>query len=149
MQKNKDKITRDYEKAYDKYEDEFKDIYEEGNHQFLFSEDRMRYKQMVQDVNLGRMDPPVAYDDGDQSPVSGKDAPILHAKWGLYHDYCPFRCRWLSELCMNLWGGKYDKVMEILENKTDEEIEMLMKKRESFALTGVLTHVVQGAKIFS
>ena len=35
----------------------------------------------------------------------------------------------------------------ILEDKTEDEIQMLMKKRESHALAGVVSHVVNGAML--
>ena len=103
---------------------------------------------MIEDVIHGRKDPPVAYNDGDQSPVSGDEATMLSNKGLSYADNSPGQLPWMSELCRVLWYGYNRGLMEILKNKTSEEIKILMKKRESFALTGVVTHVVQGAHVF-
>ena len=67
------------------------------------------------------MDPPVTYDDGDQSPLKGEKAQFLRNQWAEGMDYNPSTNPWVSDWCKVLWCGDYQGMMDILRNKTEEE----------------------------
>ena len=71
---------RKYEKDYEKYEEELanKAEFDFLNPVMMRFEDNLKeYKQHLEEVVATTVDPPVSYDDGDQSLVSGRDVRIL------------------------------------------------------------------------
>ena len=104
------------------------------------------FQEKYQDVLHGRMDPPVSYDDGDQSPLKGEKAQFLRNQWAEGMDYNPSTNPWVSDWCKVLWCGDYQGMMDILRNKTEEETKKLLMKRETFLSVCSVLHVVIGAK---
>ena len=103
------------------------------------------------DILSGKMQPPVTYDDGDQSPVTDYHGQqIMRAKWvTCFSDYNPLATPWMSDWSRVLFCGDYEGMMDILKDKTEEEVQMLLKKREHFGSFGALFHLVFGASLVS
>ena len=95
----------------------------------------------------GRMDPPVTYDDGDQSLVTDeREQVLLRIEWSTYlENFFPLETPWLSDWSRILFSGEYQDLLDILKHRSDKDIQMLLKKREHFASLSALFHLVNGA----
>ena len=89
------------EKIRLKHEDfDFLDVLEPKYKNALVTQSKQSaksFQEKYQDVLFGRMDPPVSYDDGDQSPLKGEAAQFLRNQWAEGMDYNPTNNPWLSD----------------------------------------------------
>ena len=98
-----------------------------------------RLTRTVDDVQRKR------FDEGDQSPLTGREALNLQNQWQMGFDYSPLNpfSHWMKVI----YTGNYDGMMSILEGKSDMEVMMLLGMRESLMNVPALLHVVCGAKV--
>ena len=115
------------------------------------SEIQESLKLRIADISNGKMDPPVSYDDGDQSPMMDfLPQMFLKIEWVHYTiDYYPMAQPWMSDWSRVLFTGNYQQMMDILEEKSEEETERLLNKRESFASLGKPSQIYQRKGRFS
>ena len=85
------------------------------------------------------------FDEGDQSPLTGREALNLQNQWQMGFDYSPLNpfSHWMKVI----YTGNYGGMMSILEGKSDMEVMMLLGMRESLMNVPALLHVVCGAKV--
>ena len=92
--------------------------------------------------------PPLSYEEGDQSPLSGEASQLLRYQWASGMDYRPqdpvffYLSPWLKAL----YSGDYDGMMKILEDKNDGEISKLLTARETLYNIPAIFHVIIGAR---
>ena len=86
-----------------------------------------------------------SYDEGDQSPLVGRDAWILQRQWSHKMDYNPLKpfSRWMKVI----YTGDYERMMDIVHNTSD--VTKLLSMRESLMNVPALIHVVLGATTLS
>ena len=82
-----------------------------------------------------------SYDEGDQSPLVGRDAWILQRQWAHKMDYSPLApfSRWMKVI----YTGNYEGMMDILHKTSD--VTGLLSMRESLMNVPALMHVVLAA----
>ena len=82
-----------------------------------------------------------SYDEGDQSPLVGREAWILQRQWSHKMDYSPLYpfSRWMKVI----YTGNYEGMMDILHKTPD--VPKLLSMRESLMNVPALHHVVLGA----
>ena len=85
------------------------------------------------------------FDEGDQSPLIGREALNLQNQWQQGFDYIPTNpfSQWMKVIFL----GNYEGMMNILEGMSDIEVMMLLGMRESLMNVPALLHVVCGAKV--
>ena len=83
-----------------------------------------------------------SYDEGDQSPLVGKDAWILQSQWSHRMDYTPINP--FSPWMKAVYTGNYEGMIYILHNAPD--VKKLLSMRESLMNIPALLHVVMGAR---
>ena len=98
-----------------------------------------RLTRTVDDVQRKR------FDEGDQSPLTGREALNLQNQWQMGFDYSPLNP--FSHWMRVIYTGNYGGMMSILEGKSDMEVMMLLGMRESLMNVPALLHVVCGAKV--
>ena len=92
------------------------------------------------------LEPPITFDDGNQSPISdSNEYDLLRIEYVTYlTDYNPLNVSWMSDWSGVLFCGVYEGLMDILKDKTVEDIQLLLNMREHFASFGALFHLVTG-----
>jgi len=108
---------------------------------------RIRMEKII----AGLLPVPLSYEDSDQSPVKGDKAQYLRSQWGGKMDYRP-ECEeiwYLSDWLHSIYMGDMEMFLEELEGKSEDEVQKLMKMRETMMNVGVLFHVIEGATVFS
>ena len=105
------------------------------------------YQAKVWKVITGEEDPPVYYEDAEQTPMKrdSQKAKLFIEEWFHSIKYDPLLSSWLSDWCRVLMCGDFQGMMNILKDMSEEEIAKLLKKRESFAQVGAVFHVIMGA----
>ena len=156
LDEKEDAVNIAKEKAIDKFHEiTLEDLPETAWHGPTRKEELIKYRNEAKasmirkhnDILLGKIAAPVFYDDGDQSPVTDSYGQmLLRIEWSQYFNQVnPIISPWLSDWSLVLFCGEYQGMLEILSNKTEEEIKMLLKKRESYANLGSVYFVVIGA----
>ena len=105
----------------------------------------------ISEIMSGVRPPPVSYDDGDQSPLSGERAQFLRNQWSNGMDYAPYEpiIHYLSSWLKVIYSGDYDSMMEMLDNKSEAQIKKMIDRRESLMNFSAIFHVVVGARVFA
>ena len=105
--------------------------------------------QKVADILSGVIPVPVSYDDGDQSPLSCRKDQFVRTLWGGGLDYNPDNPRLVyhSEWMRTIFRGDYKGFLEMIKDKNDEELKMLIAKRETLMNKSAIFHVVSGARV--
>ena len=85
-----------------------------------------------------------SYDEGDQSPLVGRDAWILQKHWSTKMDYSPFN-PFLSKWMKVIFTGNYKAMMDILRKTPD--VKKLLSMRESLMNVPAVIHVFRGATL--
>ena len=85
------------------------------------------------------------FDEGDQSPLTGREALNLQNQWQMGMDYTPTNP--FSQWMKVIYTGNYEGMMNILEGMSDIEVMMHLGMRESLMNIPALLHVVCGAKV--
>jgi len=105
------------------------------------------FKAKLMKIVTGRIPVPISYEDSDQTPLKGDEAQYLRAQWSRGMDYIPDNpYGYLSSWFRCIYDGDIAAFMEHLRNKSDEEVKMMLRKRESMLNVGALVHVIQGAR---
>jgi len=90
---------------------------------------------------------PVSYEDSDQTPLTGLEAKILKHMWAGGMDYSPHaKGTHLSDWCVTLWRGDYNKMMTFIQGIQGEELTQQLEIRESYMHMSSIFHVIQGAR---
>ena len=78
------------------------------------------------DILNGRMEPPVSYDDGDQSPVlDDRGQHLLRIEWATYvENFFPLQTPWMSDWSCMLFLGDYQRLEYTLKHLSDGEINV-------------------------
>ena len=105
----------------------------------------------ISDIINGRQPPNISYDDGDQSPLSGKSGQYLRNQWSTGMDCVPHEpiFYYLSSWLKVIYSGDYDSMMEMLQDKSKAEIKKMIDRRESLMNISAIFHVVVGARTFA
>ena len=82
------------------------------------------------DILEGRIPPNVTYKESDQSPVKGEKALLLSEELGTGFDYNPEFAH-LSDWLRTLYRGDYEKFMYIIRDMPEDELKILLSKRET------------------
>ena len=98
-------------------------------------------KKRVDDILDGVTQPHESYEEGDQSPLAGREAFVLALEWHSYLDYYPFAYH-MSDWCTAVFCGDY--YYSLYRVMRDRELLLL---RESLLNVSAIFHVVMGAKI--
>ena len=85
------------------------------------------------------------YDEGDQSPLTGREALNLQNHWDMGMDYTPTNP--FSQWMKVIFVGNYEGMMNILKGMSDIEVMLHLGMRESLMNFPALLHVVCGAKV--
>ena len=87
-----------------------------------------------------------SFDEGDQSPLVGREALILMNQWQRGMDYNPTNP--FSQWMKAIYTGNYEGVMDLLRRlcNTQSDVTNLLSMRESLMNVPALLHVVMGAK---
>ena len=104
--------------------------------------------QKVSDIMSGVIPVPVSYDDGDQSPLSGRKDQFVRTLWAGGLDYNPDNPRLVyhSDWMRTIYRGDYKGFLEMIKDKKDEELKMMIEKRETLMKKSAIFHVVSGAR---
>jgi len=104
--------------------------------------------QQVKGILCGSVPIPISYEDSDQSPVSGATGEFVKNIWAYSMDYVPYNPMYfhLSDWLKTIWSGDYEGFLKILENNQAEELDCMLKKRETLLNIGAIFHVVIGAR---
>merc|ERR1719452_37143 len=102
----------------------------------------------VASILSGVIPVPVSYDDGDQSPLSGRKDQFVRTLWAGGLDYNPDSTffAYHSDWMRTIYRGDYKGFLEMIKDKKDEEIKMMIAKRETLMNTSAIHHVVSGAR---
>ena len=103
-------------------------------------------KQKVTEVINGRIPPNISYSESDQSPVYGEEALLLDMDLGSGMDYYP-NYPHLSEWLKTMYRGDYEKFLDILRVVPEEEVKVLLTKRETFYNVPAVFHPVYSASL--
>lgn len=86
----------------------------------------------------GELKVPWTYEDGDQTPLLGKEAVLMKWKWlsGMDHQpHAAFRSEPLfchySPLLLHCYLGNYSSFIKLIETLSPEELSLQLKKRET------------------
>ena len=85
------------------------------------------------------------FDEGDQSPLTGREALNLQNQWQMGMDYTPVNP--FSQWMKVIFTGNYEGMMNILEGMSDMEVVLHLNMRESLMNVPAVLHVVYGAKV--
>ena len=102
-------------------------------------------EQKVADIKEGRVPPHISYEDSDQSALSGTEARRLIGEMVSGMDYSvtsPHLSEWLKTVFL----GNYERFLGFLHGLSEEEIKVLVSKRESLLNVPALFHVILGAR---
>ena len=105
--------------------------------------------QQISGIMSGARPAPVSYEEGDQSPLSGSQAQFLRNMWAKGMDYAPSNPKifYLSGWLKTIYSGDYEGFLRMIENKGDEELKMMLVKRESLLNLSAIFHVICGARV--
>ena len=102
-------------------------------------------------IMSGQAPSPVSYEDSDQSPLKGNAAQFLRNQWAEGMDYQPHVpphiLSHLSPWLRCIFAGDYNAFMSFFVGKSNYEVRMMIKKRETLLNVGALVHSVHGARI--
>ena len=117
------------------------------------------FEKKMRAIYFDHVPPPLSYEDSDQSPLRGllkmsrtdEDSMFLSAQSDHDLDYQPanpllIHRGHLSSWLHCIWIGDYELFMQHLAGKSDVDVTMLLKRRESFKNVGALFHVIKGLK---
>ena len=104
--------------------------------------------QKIIGILSGVIPVPVSYDDGDQSPLSGIKDEFVRILWAEGLDYNPDdpRLVYHSDWMRTIYRGNYEGFLKMIKDKSDEEIQMMLAKRETLMNVSALFHVITGAR---
>ena len=102
----------------------------------------------VHNILSGVIPVPVSYDDGDQSPLYGSKDQFVKTLWAGGQDYNPDNPRFVyhSDWMRTIYRGDYKGFLEMIKDKNDEELKVMIAKRETLQNTSAIFHVVSGAR---
>jgi len=106
------------------------------------------HEKEMSDILSGRVPAPESYDDGDQSPMKGKEFFALKQKWATGLDYKPFHPLFhhLSDWLKIIDRGDYQGFLRMIKRMTEAEVQKMIAKRESQLNVCAVFHVIVGAK---
>ena len=78
----------------------------------------LEVKRKIEEILNSRRSPPLSYDEGDQSPLSGEASQLLRYQWASSMDYQPHNPLffYLSKWLRTLYCGDYEGMMTIIGN---------------------------------
>ena len=149
-----EKKTKDFmkkmKKSLQSYSDEIpKRVDSLGDIISAASNTREYVSKKVHGILSGAIPVPVSYDDGDQSPLSGRKDQFIRTLWAEGLDYNPdnpllvYHSNWMR----TIYRGDYDGFLEMIKDKNDEEIKMMVAKRETLMNKSAVFHVISGARV--
>ena len=105
----------------------------------------------MEGILLGEFPVPQTFDDGIQTPLSGKEGEFLRNQWNIGMDYHPYipAFSYLSNWLKVIFSGDYDEFMKMLEGKKESKIKMMISRRETLMNVSAIFHVINGARLFS
>lgn len=108
----------------------------------------LEVKRKIQEILNFRRSPPLSYDEGDQSPLSGEASQLMRYQWASSMDYQPHNPLffYLSKWLRTLYCGDYEGMMTIIGNKSQQEIKELLSIRETLYNIPAIFHVIIGAR---
>lgn len=92
----------------------------------------------------GRLPPNVSHEESDQRPVKGSEAIKLFIDLSTGLDYSPVYPH-LSDWLRTIYCGDYEKFLGFLHGLSEDEVKILVSKRESLYNISAIFHVVRGA----
>jgi len=101
-------------------------------------------RDKVKAILQGRSEPNVSYEESDQSPVKGQEAVKLFTDLSTGLDYSPVYPH-LSCWLRTIFCGDYHKFLGFLRGLSEDEVKVLLSKRESMYNVSAIFHVVKGA----
>ena len=110
--------------------------------------DRRRKANMekARSIHAGRLAPNITYEESDQSPVKGLEAFLLSTDLGTGLDNSPVYAH-LSDWYKTLFRGDYEKFLSILHDLSENEIKVLLTKRETLYNVPAVFHPINGASM--
>ena len=104
--------------------------------------------QKISGILSGAIPVPVSYDDGDQSPLTGLEDQFVRSLWSEGLDYDPDNpvLVYHSDWMRTIYRGDYEGFLEMIKDKSDEEIQMMLAKRETMMNMSAVFHVIIGAR---
>ena len=104
--------------------------------------------QKVRGILSGSIPVPTSYEDSDQSPVSYLPGQFVMNLWEMSMDYVPFEpmYHYLSDWLKTIWRGDYQGFLNMIKDKNPNELDMMLKKRESLLNYSAIFHVIIGAR---
>jgi len=104
--------------------------------------------QKVRGILSGSIPVPISYEDSDQSPVSYLAGQFVMNLWEMSMDYVPFEpmYHYLSDWLKTIWRGDYQGFLKLIKDKNPNELDMMLKKRESLLNYSAIFHVIIGAR---
>ena len=102
----------------------------------------------ISEILSGAIPVPVSYDDGDQSPLKGLKDQFVRTLWSEGLDYNPDNpvLVYHSDWMRTIYRGDYEGFLEMIKNKNDEELQMMLAKRETLMNMSAVFHVIIGAR---
>ena len=102
----------------------------------------------VAGILSGSIPVPVSYDDGDQSPLSGLKDQFVRTLWAGGQDYNPDSTFFVyhSDWMRTIYKGDYNGFLEMIKDKNDEELKIMIARRETLMNMSAIFHVVCGAR---
>ena len=97
----------------------------------------------------GAIPVPVSYDDGDQSPLRTSKNQFVRTLWAGGLDYNPDNplLVYHSDWMRTIYRGDYEGFLKMIKDKNDEELKMIIAKRETLMNKSAVFHVISGARI--
>ena len=97
----------------------------------------------------GAIPVPVSYDDGDQSPLRTSKNQFVRTLWAGGLDYNPDNplLVYHSEWMRTIYRGDYEGFLKMINDKNDEELKMIIAKRETLMNKSAVFHVISRARI--
>ena len=84
--------------------------------------------QQISGIMSGAIPVPISYEDGDQSPLKGKEAHLLRTMWAGGMDYLPFSPTYfyLSDWMKTIFSGDYEGFLKMIEGKSEDDIQKML-----------------------
>eukprot|EP00088_Acartia_fossae_P012815 TRINITY_DN16631_c0_g1_i1.p1 TRINITY_DN16631_c0_g1~~TRINITY_DN16631_c0_g1_i1.p1 ORF type:complete len:495 (-),score=93.14 TRINITY_DN16631_c0_g1_i1:127-1611(-) len=111
-------------------------------------------EKILQDLESGRLPPPVSYTDPDQSPLKdGYEAQVLREKWSCGMDVPfginrPMGLHYFSQVFTAMLLGNYSDFMTIVESLDKEELSKMLTRREGYLQLSPMVIPILGARVF-
>ena len=107
---------------------------------------REAVQQKVKAIVEGRMSPNISYMESDQSPLKGHEAILLAADLETGLDNSPVYSH-LSNWYKTIFRGDYEQFLELLHDLSEDEVKVLLSKRETLYNVPAVFHTISGASI--